>query len=261
MAEDRDLKVGMSMLDDLVKQVETLGWVALSFEAVMGKDPILSPDEHANITVRAKGILKDCEIVEKKIGSDPKALSLLNYVKGRAYAVYLPGKLLPIPRIKSHKKQAITCYEKAINLTSSDKWKGVNRYYLGRLYDVWGNKREAIENLEKAVNLLTVDDPTGMEAAKVLERLKTKKKGLCFIATAVYGSPLAEEVVALQNFRDEVLTKFTLGKLFATCYSYFSPPIAHLIAHSELLRKIVRGSIISFSLRLVMLYRSRRGSK
>lgn len=245
MADDRDLEVAKSMLEDVTKEVDALKWVALSFEEVVGKEPLLSPDERADITVSAERILKDCEIIEKKIGSDQETLAQLNYIKGRAYAVYFPGKLFPIPLVKSHKKEAISCYEKAIELTSSNENKGMVSYYLARLYLVWGQKREAITNLEAAVNYLTVDDPLGMEAAKELERLKTEKKGMCFIATAVYGSPFADEVVILQEFRDNILTKSIPGALFVNGYYLFSPFIAQIITKSKILKEIVRMTIVS----------------
>jgi ankyrin repeat protein len=46
---------------------------------------------------------------------------------------------------------------------------------------------------------------------------KMEKKG-CFIATAVYGSPMAKEVNLLRCFRDKILLKTFLGRLFISIY-------------------------------------------
>lgn len=59
--------------------------------------------------------------------------------------------------------------------------------------------------------------------------------GGCFIATATYGSPMAEEVRVLSRFRDKYLNKSVVRM-----YYKISPPIAKIIAKSLILRAIVR---------------------
>ncbi len=72
----------------------------------------------------------------------------------------------------------------------------------------------------------------------------------CFIATAVYGSPSAMEVVILQSFRDEILVKAMLGRVFIKGYYRFSPFYAHLISQSESLKKVVRTIVVAPLVRL-----------
>ena len=72
----------------------------------------------------------------------------------------------------------------------------------------------------------------------------------CFIATAVYGSSLAQEVIILESFRDEILVKSMLGRAFITGYYRFSPFYAHLISQSESLKKVVRTIVIAHLVRL-----------
>jgi len=68
--------------------------------------------------------------------------------------------------------------------------------------------------------------------------------GLCFIATAAYGTPTAEQVDVLREFRDVVLLKSTVGSQFVALYYQLSPPIAEFIAGNELLRTLVRELMV-----------------
>ncbi len=62
----------------------------------------------------------------------------------------------------------------------------------------------------------------------------------CFIATAAYGSRTASELNILRAFRDRVLLMSEPGRLLVDTYYACSPPLAGLIADSELLRVMVR---------------------
>lgn len=65
----------------------------------------------------------------------------------------------------------------------------------------------------------------------------------CFVATAAYGSLLANEVVALRNFRDRFLRTHATGELLVESYYTFGPAVAKLIAHSPLLRRTARAAL------------------
>ena len=68
--------------------------------------------------------------------------------------------------------------------------------------------------------------------------------GGCFIATAAYGTPAAEQIDVLREFRDTVLLENTAGSQFVALYYQLSPPIANFIAGNELLRTLVRELLI-----------------
>jgi uncharacterized repeat protein (TIGR01451 family) len=62
----------------------------------------------------------------------------------------------------------------------------------------------------------------------------------CFIATAAYGSPLAEEIRILRDFRDRWLLATSAGRQFVRLYHAYSPAIAAYIGEHEALRAAVR---------------------
>lgn len=62
----------------------------------------------------------------------------------------------------------------------------------------------------------------------------------CFIATAAYGSLMANDVEALRHFRDAALGNSVLGELAIETYYTFGPPVAGVVGQSELLRALAR---------------------
>ncbi len=68
--------------------------------------------------------------------------------------------------------------------------------------------------------------------------------GGCFIATAVYESPLAHNVIFLKEFRDKVLLRSFWGDKCVKLYYHISPPIAMCISKHTALKKIMRYVLI-----------------
>jgi hypothetical protein len=62
----------------------------------------------------------------------------------------------------------------------------------------------------------------------------------CFIATAAYGTPMAEEINALRRFRDEEMEPNLLGRHFVTLYYDVSPRFARVIARSGNMKALIR---------------------
>ena len=65
----------------------------------------------------------------------------------------------------------------------------------------------------------------------------------CFIATAAYGDPLAQELNVLRWFRDHVLMKTDVGKFLVETYYQMSPPVAEYISNSSVLKASVKISL------------------
>jgi uncharacterized repeat protein (TIGR02543 family) len=68
--------------------------------------------------------------------------------------------------------------------------------------------------------------------------------GGCFIATAAYGTPMAEEIQILREFRDRYLLTNPVGQALVDVYYRVSPPIAEFITEHPNLKPIVRAGLL-----------------
>ena len=82
---------------------------------------------------------------------------------------------------------------------------------------------------------------TQQPAAISNQQPQTGKKEGCYIATAVYGSYSAPQVMVLRRFRDNTLQNTALGRWFIRTYYRFSPPVAEKLKNAKLINRIVRS--------------------
>jgi len=64
------------------------------------------------------------------------------------------------------------------------------------------------------------------------------KSGGCYVATCVYGSYDCPEVWTLRRFRDNILSKYVLGRLFIKVYYAISPRIVSAWGENESVRGV-----------------------
>jgi hypothetical protein len=67
---------------------------------------------------------------------------------------------------------------------------------------------------------------------------------VCFIATAAYGTPMAEQIQILREFRDEYLLTNPLGQALVDLYYRVSPPVAEFITGHPSLKPVVRAGLL-----------------
>jgi len=113
--------------------------------------------------------------------------------------------------------------EQTVELTNllpeTDYWVGI------RPYDNCFNQGELT-----VLSFTTLDRPTG-------------HVDWCFVATAAYGSVMANDVTLLRRFRDSVLGSSILGEIAIDTYYTFGPAAAGMISESDLLRASARTAI------------------
>lgn len=202
-----------------------------------------------------KETIKGCELAEQKAPNDPQVLYLSNLYKAQLY-----GCWEKVQGVRGTYKNAVDCYDYALRLASGRPAEEAQVYCRYGIFcsvagkSLGGGKEKAIWNLERAIQLAGPDSDLGKAAAQELSNVKTSSGGMCFIATAAYGSSLAPEVIIFNRFRDQVLMKSKIGIAFTKTYYLVSPPVASLISQANFLRGLVRSFLLTPLLRLVKRY-------
>ena len=89
-----------------------------------------------------------------------------------------------------------------------------------------------------------------LSAIKNMNREVQLKKEGCYIATMAYGDYDHPQVVILREFRDNVLMKTIIGRLFVRKYYKYSPLLVNKLKHSRKINKFVRLCLDVFIKRL-----------
>ena len=98
----------------------------------------------------------------------------------------------------------------------------------------WSGDVGTVVGVSDALTIITMDSSYAITANF------GKSSSLCFIATAAYGTPMAEEIAILREFRDEYLFTNPMGRMLVDLYYRVSPPVAEFITEHPNLKPVVR---------------------
>jgi uncharacterized membrane protein YidH (DUF202 family) len=102
----------------------------------------------------------------------------------------------------------------------------------------WTDDVSTIADVEDATTTITMNGNYAITATFLCGY------GMCFIATAAYGTPMAKEIEILHEFRDKYLMTNQVGKGLVEFYYRMSPPIAEFITQHPSLKPIVRAGLL-----------------
>jgi hypothetical protein len=116
----------------------------------------------------------------------------------------------------------------------------------GYRFDQWtGDIGTILEgNVDDATTTITMNDDYSITANFEEEPSTPSGPGGCFIATAAHGTPMAEEIQILREFRDEYLLANPVGQALVDLYYRVSPSMAEFITEHPSLKPIVRAGLV-----------------
>ncbi|MGY5864452.1 MAG: CFI-box-CTERM domain-containing protein [Candidatus Thorarchaeota archaeon] len=79
----------------------------------------------------------------------------------------------------------------------------------------------------------------------------------CFIATAVFGTSLDPKIDLLRDFRDQWILSKPFGQALVYTYYEISPPIARIARRNEIVRDVLRRTIVQPALKLAQILLTR----
>ncbi|MDP8314856.1 MAG: CFI-box-CTERM domain-containing protein [Candidatus Celaenobacter antarcticus] len=241
MSKETDIKIGLSFLDEYEQEFENrIG----NYIAVQKSIRLLSSlggpfsGEAGRFGSWISSMEEKLNLAERKLTDSNEGLAKLYFLRAVNEAV------LGDSSISKRRRRVIEFYNQALELG----YKPESRIYYRMAVTnqvLEGKKEDIISNYEKVVDLAGIDSKLGIESAKEIEKLKAQTGGGCFIATAVYDSYEAPEVLILREFRDDVLLTSTLGKIFVKFYYFVSPPFSDFLRNKSKLKVLFRENILA----------------
>ena len=108
--------------------------------------------------------------------------------------------------------------------------------YLSDIISLIENSSLPKNSIQKLKSTSTFQDKEGEKTSK-----KTKEG--CYIATMVYRDYEHPQVVILRNYRDNVLLKSKLGRLFVKIYYFISPSLVSKLKHHQKTNKFIKNRL------------------
>ena len=125
----------------------------------------------------------------------------------------------------------------------------LHRVNFGKNFDAWGHECGAVgcSKWNNIVNGILEEQKEEEKAVSISQKQESQQppqqssqKEGCYIATAVYGSYDAPEVLVLRRFRDNVLKKSRGGRMFIKIYYALSPGLAEKLKDYTFINNKVR---------------------
>lgn len=126
------------------------------------------------------------------------------------------------------------------NVTYSDEsgnQSGSNKNYISAFCHLRNEQRTFKLNRIEKIRL--VDNSYSSEWVGNPSFGDTKKSG-CYIATMAYGNYEHPQVIVLRKFRDDVLQKYLIGRIFVKIYYFISPKIVLILKENHTINRIIR---------------------
>ncbi len=122
----------------------------------------------------------------------------------------------------------------------------LHRVNFGKNFDAWCHECTAVDcsRWDNLVNGILEEQKEEEKAASISQKQESQQssqKEGCYIATAVYGSYDAPEVLILRKFRDNVLKKSRGGRMFIKIYYTLSPGLAEKLKDYTFINNKVRA--------------------
>jgi len=99
----------------------------------------------------------------------------------------------------------------------------------------WSGDVNTIDDVDAASTTITMDNSYSIRA-----NFQGAGSRCCCVATAAYGTPMAEEIQILREFRDEYLLTNPVGKALVEFYYKVSPPMAEFVTEHPSLKPVAR---------------------
>ena len=203
-------------------------------------------DDEENIT----DALKIGEIAFDYSGSPDMKFIGADYIRG-IYADLLKEKFdsnaiqsLSYEVLKDNLFKNILKYSQ-IAVNSFDKIPSVHKQFLLKKFEYFSSKYQDLKAVCYEIPIEMAK--RGLIENSSIQNTNNHKKQTagCFIATAVYDTYEAPEVLILRKFRDDILLTSNIGKIFVKFYYFFSPQMARLLSKQSKLKVIVREKFLT----------------
>jgi hypothetical protein len=126
---------------------------------------------------------------------------------------------------------------------------GTFTYYTGTVVSLLATPSSGYRFIRWTGDVVSVGDVDAVSTTIIMDRdysitASFRTIAGCFIATAAYGTPVAQEVQVLREFRDEYLLTDPAGEALVALYYRISPPIAEFISEHPALKPVIRTGLV-----------------